>query len=167
MSVFFSSCPSCISKCKQSLRNIFPFLYPKVTKNEKWDEWNMNHKFCLIKLTTWPKYRIMTLVGWICSVALKSWFCVKWTLLTISRNLELASTKPEIWAQVFKQPISLPIEIQIHYSATMTKVLLLWLDTHIYPQWSQILSEIVFDPFFCDFAISQCSLSTDLFYNHG
>ena len=101
-------------------------------------------------------YRIMTLVEWICSVALKSWFCVKWTLLTISRNLELASTKPEIWAQVFKQPISLPIEIQIHYSATMTKVLLLWLDTHIYPQWSQSLSEILFELFF---AISECNLS--------
>ena len=99
-------------------------------------------------------------------MALKSWFCVKWTLLTISRNLELASTKPEIWAQVSKQPISLPIEIQIHYSATMTKVLLLWLDTHIYPQWSQILSEIVFE-LFCDSAILHCNLSKILFYSHG
>ena len=125
----------------------------------------------ILSVIHWKKAHCSTYIydndfGWICSVALKSWFCVKWTLLTISRNLELASTKPEIWAQVSKQPISLPIEIQIHYSATMTKVLLLWLDTHIYPQWSQSLSEIVFEVF-CDFAISQCNLSTILFYNHG
>ena len=126
---------------------------------------NLNLKFYWIK-----KAHFVTCIkdndfGWICSVALKSWFCVKWTLLTISRNLELASTKPEIWAQVFKQPISLPIEIQIHYSATMTKVLLLWLDTHIYPQWSQILSEILFELFFTILRFQNVIYL--LFYNHG
>ena len=30
---FFLSCPSCLAKCKQILRNIFITLSPKVTKN--------------------------------------------------------------------------------------------------------------------------------------
>ena len=32
---FFPSCPSCLAKCKQRLRNIFVTSSPKVTKNQK------------------------------------------------------------------------------------------------------------------------------------
>ena len=32
---FFPSCPSCLAKCKQRLRNIFVTSSPKVTKNKK------------------------------------------------------------------------------------------------------------------------------------
>ena len=32
--IFFPSCPSCLAKCKQRLRNIFLTLSPKVTKNQ-------------------------------------------------------------------------------------------------------------------------------------
>ena len=40
---FFPSCPSCLAKCKQRLRNIFVTSSPKVTKtkNEKWDNRNI------------------------------------------------------------------------------------------------------------------------------
>ena len=160
-----------IKFCLETWAHILGFVdaYSKFLEIFKSVHFRQNQLFILYyciylwkRLTMRLIYIIMTLVGYVHSVALKSWFCVKWTLLTISRNLELASTKPEIWAQVFKQPISLPIEIQIHYSATMTKVLLLWLDTHIYPQWSQSLSEILFELFFCDFAISECNLYTIL-----
>ena len=34
--------------------------------------------------------------------SLKSWFCVKWTLLTVSRNLRLASTKTRNMRQSFQ-----------------------------------------------------------------
>lgn len=56
----------------------------------------------------------------------KSWFCVKWTLLTICRNLELASTEELLlWKYESKFPNSKSLlKIQM-----MTKVLLLWLDT--------------------------------------
>merc|ERR1719362_932144 len=35
LSVFFPSCPSCLAKCKQKLRNIFVTSLPKVTKKPK------------------------------------------------------------------------------------------------------------------------------------
>ena len=34
--------PSCLAKCKQRLCNIFVTLLPKVTKNQIWDERNIN-----------------------------------------------------------------------------------------------------------------------------
>ena len=37
----FPSCPSCLAKCRQRLRNIFVTSLPKVTKNQKWDERNI------------------------------------------------------------------------------------------------------------------------------
>ena len=37
-----ASCPSCLAKCKQRLRNIFITLSPKLTKNEKWNEKNIS-----------------------------------------------------------------------------------------------------------------------------
>ena len=37
--------PSCLAKCKQRLRNIFIFLSPKVTKNQKWRMGWRKHNF--------------------------------------------------------------------------------------------------------------------------
>ena len=56
----------------------------------------------------------------------KSWFCVKWTLLTICRNLELASTEELL---LWKYESEFPNSKSLLKIQMMTKVLLLWLDT--------------------------------------
>ena len=42
---FFQSCPSCLTKCKQRLLNIFVTSSSKVNKNQNWKMGRMKHKW--------------------------------------------------------------------------------------------------------------------------
>ena len=74
--LFFLSWPSCLAKCKQWLCNIFVFLYlrcqkwPK-TKNEKWDERNINvlslverKSCCPLRTIPQKQSETQSTVGW-------------------------------------------------------------------------------------------------------